>query len=117
MSREDNIKGHGLHEISPEKKKAIQSAGGKACGKKRRLIKSLKEAYLEELEETKKTSSGKKLNGFQAVAKAMVREAVSGNVAAAKELAHILGEDIVRIDTSNAIPIQLIDDGLDNAIQ
>lgn len=108
MDKRDNIKGHGLHEISPEKKKAIQSAGGKACGKKRRLIKSLKEAYLAELEK-----DGKSGNNFQAVAKAMVREAVSGNVAAAKELAHILGEDIVRIDTSNAIPIQLIDDGLD----
>lgn len=93
---------------TPNELREMGRKGGKASGRSRAIAKSLKRAYIAELE--KDDGSG---NNYQAVAKAIVKAAANGNVAAARELAHILGEDIVRIDTSSAIPIQLIYDGLD----
>ena len=86
--------------------------GGVASGQSRRFAKSLREAYLAELSKESKDGT---FNGFELIAAAMVKEAGKGNVGAAKELAHICGEDILRMQVDNTVPIKLVDDYLDSS--
>lgn len=97
---------------SPDEVRQLGSKGGKVSGERRKLYKSLREAYEAELAR----ESGKEknlVNGFEKVARALVNEAAKGNVAAAKELAHILGEDVQRVQVESAVPIQIMDNGLE----
>ena len=66
--------------------------GGKASGRSRRFAKSFKEAAEAEMKVTTQTKAGDKINGREAVVKALVREAVKGNVRAAELLLKIVGE-------------------------
>lgn len=80
--------------------------------KSRTLAKSLKEAYLRELNSKVEDNKGNTISGFTAVARAMMREATRGNHKAAHEMAHIIGEDVQVVQIDNSIPIQIVDDGL-----
>lgn len=95
-----------------EKQREITRAGGKASGRARAYAKSLREALRAEAEKQKENKNGDGVNGFEAIANSMVREAVKGNVQAAQFIAKIMGEDILKVEATNTIPIQLIDDGL-----
>lgn len=97
---------------SPSEVRELGRKGGKASGRARAYAKSLREALRAEAEKQKDTKDGKGINGFEAIANSMVREAVKGNVQAAQFIAKIMGEDVLKIEANNTIPIQLIDDGL-----
>lgn len=98
---------------SPSEVRELGRKGGKASGRARAYAKSLREALRAEAEKEKESkTNGEKYNGFEAIASAMVREAVKGNVQAAQFVAKIMGEDVLKIEANNTIPIQLIDDGL-----
>lgn len=99
-------------ERSPSEVRELGRKGGKASGRARAYAKSLREALRAEAEKQKENKNGDGVNGFEAIANSMVREAVKGNVQAAQFIAKIMGEDILKVEATNAIPIQLIDDGL-----
>lgn len=59
-------------------------------------ISSIKQAYVKALKDNV-NFNGTTMTGYEALGKAMVAAAIKGNVRAAAELAHILGEDVQRI--------------------
>lgn len=71
--------------------------GGIASGKARQTAKTIKAALVAELEKTKGEGADVQ-SAAEAIAKAMVRESIKGNVAAAKFIAEINGEMVQKVE-------------------
>lgn len=66
--------------------------GGKASGNKRKFAKTFKEAALASLKKVAETKNGDLKNAREAIADALIREAIKGNTRAAELLMSIVGE-------------------------
>lgn len=73
----------GFDKMDPEKKKKIQSAGGKASGESKRARKTLKEELILVLEQG---------DNQKKVSMALLKKAVKGNVKAFEVLRDTIGE-------------------------
>lgn len=86
--------------------RAIQSAGGKAAGEKKRLMKTMKEWAIIFRDTPMKEDPRLTMGG--AVALRMYHEAVNGDVRAAEFLSRLQGEMVEKVETTE-VP-KLIDD-------
>ena len=84
MSGKDNLKGHGFHEITAEKQRAIAKQGGKASVKARAERKKLREELLDLLE------ASPELQAEMCVQ--LINKARKGNVQAFKAIRDTIGE-------------------------
>lgn len=84
MSGKDNLRGHGFHEITAEKQRAIAKQGGKASGKARAERKKLREELLDLLE------ASPELQAEMCVQ--MINKARKGNIQAFKAIRDTIGE-------------------------
>lgn len=89
----ENLKGHGFHEITAERQREIASSGGKASGKARAERKKLREELLDLLE------TSPELQAEMCVQ--LINKARKGNVQAFKAIRDTIGEaqpQAVKID-------------------
>lgn len=95
---------------SPEDVKRITTMGGKASGESRRKRKLLREC-LDELLAREYTADGRTLTGSEALAAALMKKAMKGDVKAFEALRDTAGEKPVeRIEANTEIVVNWSDD-------
>lgn len=115
--RKNNGENTTFDKLSPERRREIQSKGGKAQAEACRRRKALKQVVLDLLDHPAVTESGKALIKLPdgdvpdslkaAVVAALIRQAMSGNVKAAKLVMEWSGEAEVKAEVENNITINV----------
>ena len=84
-----NLKANSVR--TPSERKKLASKAGKASGEARKKKAQIKEALQRALNEKYKVDD-ETLNGYEALAFSMIKEALSGSVQAFKEIRDTIGE-------------------------
>lgn len=115
--RKNNGENTTFDKLTPERRREIQSKGGKARGEACRRRKALKQVVLDLLDHPAVTESGKPLIKLPdgevpeslkaAIAASLIRQAMSGNVKAAKLVMEWSGEAEVKAEVENNITINV----------
>lgn len=115
--RKNNGENTTFDKLTPEQRRAIQAMGGRARGEACRRRKALKQVVLDLLDHPAVTESGKALIKLPdgevpeslkaAIAASLIRQAMSGNVKAAKLVMEWSGEAEVKAEVENNITINV----------
>lgn len=81
-----------LHPFTSENAAENGRKGGLSSGRTRRFAKTFKEALERESEKKVVTKAGDKINGFEALAGSLYREAMKGNTRAAELVIKIMNQ-------------------------
>lgn len=103
----ENLKSNS--ERTPRERKKLASKAGKASGEARKKKAQLREALQQALN-GKYSVDNNVLNGFDAIAFSMIKEAIGGNVQAFKEIRDTIGEkpkDTVELESDSLASIKI----------
>ena len=92
-----------------EERKAAAKKAGKASGKARKAVRTMREYAIEIGQEQ---VPGAKVEKLQAVVDRMYNLAAKGNVQAATLLLKMRGEDVQKVELDAKVPVQVVDDCL-----
>ncbi len=105
MAKEENLKGHGFHEIAAEKQRQIASEGGKARVKQRRAQKAFRDCLNAILEEDGGTYKGEIVSKKELIAIRALKYLIEKEDLDAREFAKLF--EVVR-DTIGEKPIDRV---------
>lgn len=104
MANNENLKPNS--ERTPRERKELASKAGKASGKKRRELKTMKLMLDYLLSKKIENKQGKKVTTLEAMMLAQIKQALSGNTKAAIFIRDTLGERPAEVITNTNINIE-----------